>query len=162
MAKNKVETKFEFDGLEELAKALNDKRFVKVGLIGGKGKELHTDSDTNNATIGLVHEMGSKTNNIPQRSFLRMPIEQKKKEIVKFVLAGKNKIIKGISKGTLQFLYERLSIGAETQILDAFYTGGFGQWAKLKASTIARKGSSSILIDTGQLRKAITSKIVKK
>lgn len=39
---------------------------------------------------------------------------------------------------------------------DAFATAGFGEWAPLRPSTIARKGSSRILIDTGSLMAALT------
>jgi len=39
---------------------------------------------------------------------------------------------------------------------DAFATNGFGEWAPLHPATIARKGSSRILVDTGSLMAALT------
>jgi len=47
-------------------------------------------------------------------------------------------------------------------IKDAFHTGGWGRWAKLKWATIRRKGSSDVLIDTTQLERSITFAVVAK
>lgn len=40
---------------------------------------------------------------------------------------------------------------------EAFATGGFGEWPALKPATIARKGSSKILVETGSLLSALTN-----
>jgi len=44
-------------------------------------------------------------------------------------------------------------------IQEAFATGGFGLWAPLKPRTVQRKGSDRILIEHGELREAVTSKV---
>jgi len=45
-------------------------------------------------------------------------------------------------------------------IKDAFKTGGFGRWAKLRPYTIRRKGNDRILIDSGQLERSVTYAVV--
>ena len=47
-------------------------------------------------------------------------------------------------------------------IQDAFNTGGFGRWRKLQEATIKRKGSTTILQDTDQLRRSISYAVVVK
>ena len=54
----------------------------------------------------------------------------------------------------------RLGVYAEETIQEAFNTGGWGVWPKLALSTVKRKGSSRILIETAQMRKAISSRVV--
>lgn len=53
----------------------------------------------------------------------------------------------------------RLGIACENVIQDAFSSGGFGFWKFILPSTVRRKGSARELIDTGQLRRSITSKV---
>jgi hypothetical protein len=53
-----------------------------------------------------------------------------------------------------------LGVMGEETVQEAFATGGFGQWPALRPRTIQRKGSSRILIDSAQLRKAVTSRVV--
>ena len=130
---------------------------VRIGVMGDK--TLRPDNnDVTNADIGAVHEFGSKTRNIPARSWLRMPIML----YLRPVIEGKRRGFWRSSlstKGMISTL-KKLGIVAENVIQSAFETGGFGHWQDLKPSTIRAKGSSAILIDTAQLRKSVTSKVV--
>lgn len=163
MAKNvKVKTKFNMSGLSKFTKAVKEKYIIKVGIIGNQAAEEHEASGMSNASLGLIHEFGSKNKNIPQRSFLRMPIESKNDTIVKDVAKNGEKITKELSKGNSLYLYERIALACEAVIQEAFATGGFGQWEGLKSRTIKKKGSSSPLIDTGELRRSVSSKVIKK
>jgi hypothetical protein len=54
-----------------------------------------------------------------------------------------------------------LGIACEGAIQEAFDTGGFDDWPADAPSTIRRKGSSSPLIDTKQLRFSIASVVRK-
>ena len=46
-------------------------------------------------------------------------------------------------------------------VIQAFETGGFGQWPDIAQSTKDAKGSSAILVDSAQLKNAISADVVK-
>jgi hypothetical protein len=113
-----------------------------------------------NPEIGKTHEFGSALRNIPRRSFLRMPILTKlPEEIQKTSTETWQKVLEQF--GFEHFL-NTIGLLALGVIEDAFRTHGFGTWAKLKASTIRRKGNANILTETAQLRKSITYATVAK
>ena len=62
--------------LEKLAKSLKGPNLVKVGLP--KGSNDYPDG-TSVIMVGTVHEFGSPSKNIPQRSFLRSTVESNKR-----------------------------------------------------------------------------------
>ena len=131
---------------------------VKVGILGDKNKR-DDSGEVTNAEIGLVHELGSKSRNIPARSFLQMPLHQRQQEIVAETKAGAESKIK---KGDTLAVLKTLGVACENAVQDAFGTQGFDTWEPDKPETIARKGSAAPLIDSAQLRKSITSKVEKK
>lgn len=144
------------DGLSDFVKKIGGDRITRVGVLGDGGERDSISSG--NAEIGAVHEFGSISGNIPQRSFLRMPLELKSKEFMKAMSSGAVK--DAIAKGDYEAVYELMGVKAEQIIQDAFATGGFGQWPPLSRETVARKGSSEILKETNQLRRAVTSDVV--
>ncbi len=125
---------------------------IRIGIFGGKTR---TDTNLTNADIGSVMEFGSNTQQIPARSFLRMPIEFNKKKII-------DKAFQELKSTDISNVLTRVGLFIEGIIQKAFATRGFGNWADNTQSTIGKKGSSSPLIDTGQLRKSIASKVVDK
>ena len=130
----------------DFIKQINDEKFVKVGILGNKNNR----SKGTNASIGAIMEFGSISKKISVRSFLRMPLHQKSKEILEMV----KKTSKGlIEKGNHTQIFVNLGLACESIIQQAFTTSGFGKWAPLKY----RDGKP--LIDTGQLRRSITSKV---
>ena len=158
--------------LELLESALGRHFKTQVGILGNRnaratisrastGKAKVTDNETlstaTNAYIGFVHEFGSYTAKIPERSFLRVPLML---FLGTAINEASGKINKAIEMADVARAYAILGIAAEKVIQEGFASGGYGAWPKLKPMTIARKGSSAILIDSGQLRKAITSKVV--
>lgn len=162
MAKKKnLKANIDLKALYDLEKHLEDKYFVKIGILTGKASETH-ENGISNLELGLVHEFGSLTRNIPQRSFLRFPIEFKRKDIIKFIKKRKDIIRNQILRGDIKVVYQQLGFIAEDIIQQAFETGGFGQWQDIKEKTKKAKKSSTILIDTAQLRRSITSKVMRK
>lgn len=159
------------DKLEEIRSALKSKYVTQVGILGNKTSRMQAvttkagyhkkgkqASPMTNAEIGLIHEKGSFSRNIPRRSFLLMPLQQK--------AIGLNKLRaflwKNFTSGkiNLKKAYALLGIGAENVIQKAFQTGGFGKWPDISQVTKDRKKSSAILIDTAQLRRAVSSRVV--
>lgn len=159
---NKVE--YDFSKLEKLIKLLKTKKYVDVGILGETTSEQTEEGKTKNISIaflGAVHEFGSEKRNIPERSFIIMPIETKQKEIAKE--AEKNfPMLIGSDKANdikiVKFLTE-IGIRCEAVIQEAFDTKGFNTWPDIKQETKDRKDSEAILIDTGTLRKSITSRV---
>lgn len=149
-----VNTKLSIDmkGLKDLEKGVKKKMYAKVGILGEKSAR---NGEVNNAEIGVVQEFGSVTKNIPARSFLVMPITEKRKQIQKEILKRKKVLEKALEKGDMTVFYDLLGVAAEKAIQQAFDSGGFGKWAPLKV----RQGSP--LVDTAQLRRSVTSKVVK-
>lgn len=150
------EIRFNISSLKELRAELSKGYKAKVGVIGEKATRQNSQEGFNNAEIGIVHEMGSEFLNIPARSFLRKPLEENRKELVQFSESKKQLI----ADGEVVKFFELLGIKAESIIQKAFATGGFGKWAANSPRTIAKKGSSAPLIDTGELRKSITSEVI--
>lgn len=121
-------------------------------------REREANQGITNPELGAIHEFGVVDSNIPSRSFLRMPVIQELPAALKATNRDQwHKIIvtKGI-KGALGIL----GAYALDVIHLAFDTGGFGAWQPLKPRTIKRKGSNAILIDTAQMRQAITAEVV--
>lgn len=150
----------DFSRLEKLVENLGKDYYVDIGILGESGS---TDQGgITLAGIGAVQEFGTdkagRGNNtkIPERSFLRMPLETGQREIEK---ALEPKIEKLLADGDIEGIFKLIGITGEARIQDAFESGGFGTWEALKESTIERKGSDAILIDTGALRQSITSKV---
>lgn len=170
-----ITVRLDLDKLTMIQKVLGAKNVTHVGILGAKshsrkeegsiakgGGHITTrkEADQTNADIGFVHEKGSKSRGIPRRSFLLMPLEEKSVELG----SVRNALWKSFTEGhnTIVQAYKKLGLAAEVIIQKAFETGGYGHWDALKAKTIARKKSSSILIDTAQLRRSITSRVVSK
>lgn len=162
MAKKKnLKVNIDLKALQDLEKNLEEKFFVKVGILAGKASESH-ENGISNLELGLVHEFGSITKNIPQRSFLRFPIEFKGKAITKLIAKNKDKIKEAIVSTGLKGIYVNLGLIAEKVIQQAFESGGFGQWEDISEKTKKAKKSDTILVDTAQLRRSITSKVMRK
>lgn len=144
-------------GLDELRNAVGGTYITRVGILGAKDARGGT---MGNADIGVIHEFGSETNDIPPRSFLRMPLETKRKELMKGMSGS---VVKEAFKAKdYKRVFQQLGVVGEQIVQSAFSSGGFGQWPALKPSTIDAKGSAAPLIDTAQLRRSITSDVVKK
>lgn len=145
MPKNKVI--FNDKGLNDLIKEFNKKSYIKIGILGNKNNR----DKGSNASIGLVHEEGSPSDEIPARSFLKMPLLKKLESSLGDLKVKEMKII---------LLLKKIGIKGEEIIQEAFDTGGFGEWQKLSQKTIDKKGFDKKLIETTQLRKSITSEVV--
>ena len=152
----KSELKVNLKGLDELLKNLKEKAVVKLGIFSDNNSR--TEGLTN-AEIGAKHEFGSLSEGIPRRSFLLDPIVRKKKELIKKA----QRVIKDniAKKDGKEKILELIGIAGEAIVQEAFETGGFGMWKALSQITINKKGSDRILIDSSQLRRAVTSKVDK-
>lgn len=150
--------KINLNGLKNVKKALSDKYVTYVGILGSKATTQHENTHYTNAQIGAVQEFGSVSNNIPARSFIRMPLEMK---LGDWIAQNSDKYFKMALRGDVEEFYEKIGLKSEEIIQDAFDSRGYGQWAENAPSTIRAKGSDMPLVDTGALRSSISSEVVR-
>lgn len=162
MAKN--EMKLNLDGMEHLYHLLESAgaKYVKVGVLGSTNQRV--EGQKTNAEIGFIQEFGRySAPKIPARSFLRVPLRTHiRKKLQKSKEFSKENVEKAIKQGKADILLKKLGALGEQIVLEAFDTSGDGKWEPNAAITVALKGSDKPLIDTGELRKSITSQVVKK
>ena len=151
-----VSIKADTQALKDVQKGLSKAGYVKVGVLGNEASR--GEEGINNAELGAVQEFGSASKNIPPRSFLRAPLEGDKKQIIKALQSKAVK--KAIEEGNAEAALELVGIAAEGVVDEAFATSGGGTWAANKPSTVRKKGSSRPLVDTGELRRSITSEVI--
>lgn len=133
---------------------------VKIGISADVGTYTNKDGSVGPkiVEVGQWHEYGLGDN--PRRSFLREPMLQKQDLINAYIKQGWNSILNGNSPAITEL--NKVGMVGQEVSKGAFATGGYGTWDKLKPSTIEKKGSSEILIDTSKLVNSIHSWVVKK
>lgn len=153
--------KVDMEKLNRLIVQLDKKAFVDIGIIENV---QYPDSGKSIAEVGATHEFGTdkagrgEDVTVEERSFIRMPLEEKAEEIEKD--AEKN-LEENLANGDVDKILNQIGASGEGKIQEAFETGRFGKWPDIKESTKKRKGSSKILIDESYLRKAISYKTSK-
>lgn len=145
---------FDNSGFKVIREALKDSYKTRVGLLGQDGAK-NRDGMTN-AEIGRIHEFGSITRHIPRRSWLRKPLEE---NIMKWVKSHAEDYKILMEKGDLKKWYSALGLEAEKIIQEAFASGY--DWKPLSPKTIAKKKSDKILIDTSELRRSVSSQVLR-
>ncbi|WP_435639602.1 hypothetical protein [Carnimonas bestiolae] len=128
-------------------------RGVLVGLP--RGTEGNYDGKTVPlAVIGAVQEFGSADGRIPERSFLRIPLQNGSDRFRRVFVALMPRVARG--EMTMHDFMEFLgndAVGVSREAIQAGIAPANAQ------STINKKGSDTPLIDTGQLWQSITHKI---
>lgn len=128
------------------------KAYVKVGVLESAGSADAGDGLTM-AELAAIHEYGAPRANIPARSFIRNTfLDSDGAESLK-------KFMFRTAKGLIQ---EKLDVQQALNQLGAFAQSMIKNRIKahipppLKPATVKRKGSSTPLVDTGQLINSIT------
>ena len=163
--------------IQSTLKKLDDENFhIQIGVFGEKGSRKKTE--ITNAEIGFVHEMGSVSRNIPRRSFLWDTFIHKGDKLMIMLKGDVETLFK---KGKVDLYLKRVGIACTNLVGEAFDTGGWGRWAplkyasimgKVKGSLVKRKkqaaevmlegaGHTKPLMDTIQLKRSISSRVVK-
>lgn len=126
---------------------------VRVGVLASRGGNIeHTDGITM-TELAAIHEFG--TRNVPERSFIRKTTVEKRQEIA----AITTKLAKAIlaDKTTHKKALDLLGLKVVGMVKGTIREG---VEPALKPATIARKGSSKPLVDTGRLLNAIQHEVV--
>ncbi len=136
-------------GVKGIKKRIKDAGTVDVGIIDA-GK--HTGEESTVAEVAFYNEFG--TSNIPERSFIRSTIKEKKKEIIALQKKLVGKILKGELTNDKALGYIGIFVADEIK----------KKIVKLRnpanaPSTVEAKGSNNPLVDTVQLRNSVTYEV---
>lgn len=131
--------------LEKLAKSLRGPDLVKVGLP--KGSNDYPDG-TSVIMVGTVHEFGSPSKNIPQRSFLRSTVESNKRPYKDMFKKLSIRIIKG--KITKKQALGLIGLQVQTDVREKI--------TDIKEPELKHREGNP-LVDTGHLRQSITFEV---
>lgn len=142
------------NGFAERLRVLSElgKLEVAVGVLEEKGAAPKRGAaDMTVLMVATIHEFGAPAAGIPQRSFVRAYVDEHRdqirawqREILTPVFAGKVTATQALNR-----LGAKISGGIQARI-------SAGIPPALAQETVDRKGSSTPLIDTGQLRASIT------
>lgn len=131
---------------------------AQVGLFSNtSARSADRGRISDNPSLGAVHEFGDPKHNIPERSFIRMPLMT---QLGKAIMLHAGKWLTILRTRGAKRTLALLGAIAEDTIQEAFATGGFGQWPELKRATVRKKGSTRILIESAQLRKAVAYRVI--
>lgn len=125
---------------------------VKVGVLSGEGGAPSGDGTKSVLDVATFHEFGIGSN--PERSFVRAWADEFKSDHQ----AVERKMAESVVRGdnTIESALEKMGLLLSAS-MQANIRSGVGP--ELAASTVARKGSSKQLIDTGQLVSAISHEV---
>lgn len=139
-------------GWRRVIKQASIKRHVEVGIRGEE--DPRRAGQLGNVELGAIHEFG--LGHVPERSFIRDPIDNNLAKYRKLtrVLGRSVYTLKTTLIQALNVLGLRVQADMRKAINNGLEPG-------LADVTIARKGSSKPLVDTGQLKASITYKVVR-
>lgn len=139
--------------LDKIYKALENTA-VLMGVQGAEARAKKGDGSTSALMVAAVNEFGSDDGHIPERSYIRSTVRTKRKKYLSLV----SKLIRRSIKTTEKLRLDLIGVRAVADIKNTIKAGIAPANAE---STIARKGSSKPLVDTGQLINSITHEIEK-
>ena len=131
---------------------------VKVGILGDSTKNQRADGTLSNVEIGTIHEYGAA--GMPERSFLRSTMEENQAKYRKMMALGLRQmfVLRGVElKAGAERLMDLVGMRAAADVKKKITDGIPPPNAP---STIAAKGSSTPLVDTGQLLNSISWAVV--
>lgn len=127
---------------------------VKVGLPSGAAD--YPDG-TSVIRVGATHEFGDDQAGIPERPWMRSTMTSKRKEHRKLIETLIRRVARGelTREAALELLGTKVASDMRERIVDLDSPPN-------SPATIAAKGSSNPLVDTGHLRQQVTHEVVKK
>lgn len=126
--------------------------FITVGVHGDVG---YTLDGTPMVLVAAANELGTSDGRVPQRSFIRSTVDERRAEIARIQTQVMGKIADG--KMTAAQGAGVVAQFVEAKVKEKVTTLDEPPNAP---STVAKKGSSNPLIDTGALRSAVVAKVI--
>lgn len=133
------------DEIEKLAQSLRGPDTVKVGLP--KGSNAYPDG-TSVIMVGAVHEFGSPSRGVPQRSFLRTTVIEHRRAYAAFMKKLTKKMVSGdmTKEKALGLLGLKVQTDVRSKITDI-------------STPPLKDRDGNPLVDTGHLRQSIIFKV---
>jgi hypothetical protein len=144
------------DNTKQLEATLARAKALRLNVGFPRSTAARNEGEIDNPTLAAIHTNGSPARNIPARPFLVPGIESEEKKLVKILEDGLKQALKQNAPDLVDAAYERTGQAAVGAVQRYMVKGVF---APLKPATIRRKGSSKPLIDTGQLRQAVSYEV---
>lgn len=129
-------------------------KVAHVGIQGDEAAAEHEGSELSNVQLGMVHEFGAPEVGIPERSFLRDTFDDNEEKYARMLDRGAKKILGGQSNQDTV-----VGLVGEQMVSDMKRRINEGIDPPNEDATVAAKGSSKPLIDTGALKNSITYKV---
>lgn len=140
--------------------------FIQSHGVRSRQMKRDTDKDIREGkSYGQAHDLyvqskGSPLHRIPPRPIIEPAIEDGKEILAEHFKDSAEKALNGNKQGAVDALKRA---GQEGQnIVRRWFVNPKNRWAPNSPLTIKRKGSDNPLIDTGEMRKAITYVVRKK
>lgn len=146
-------TSYNKDLLKKLQKTL-ESASVYVGIP--QDKNARVEGEVTNASLLYLHSKGSPLAHLPARPVIEPALEdtENKLRLVELLTKATKEALRGDEEGFKRGL--QVTGMFAQNICRGWFVNPKNNWAPLSPITIAKKGSDKPLIDTGQLRKAIT------
>lgn len=152
MAKSRV--KVRDLGYASVLKELKATEGVHI-TVGVHGDQKPRSGGTPMTLVAAANEFGTTDGRVPERSFIRATVDSRRNDIAE-VMQKQMKLLED-GKRSAKDVAEIVGLWTANAIKK--YMTDL-QEPPNAPSTVARKGSSNPLIDTGQLRSAVTHKVV--
>lgn len=127
------------------------KAYVKAGIVGDGATDVAEGQQASTVDIALWNEFG--TDHIPERSFIRKPFEANRQKYLKALNELLPKVVN--KQMTIIRALKLVGLAMATDMKKAILSGS-GIPPPNAPSTIAAKGSSRPLVDTGHLVQRIS------
>lgn len=159
MAKPNILFNINIGAIANIQKFISENAKIKIGVLANEQRD---DSHFGSVELACVHEFGSLIRGIPQRSFLRQTMINRKDDFKAEIEANKETIGKRIAAGNGDKVLEKMGATWVRYVMETFDNEGPG-WSPLSPKTIANriKKSNRILQDTGEMKKSITYMVQK-
>jgi hypothetical protein len=146
-------------GYAKLKQALTSMRqggsYAKAGILGEAAQR--EDGGFTTVELAMVHEFGSPSAGVPERSFIRAAFEKHRAEYGETL----KKLMARVYSNdmTVEQVLRIMGLKMEADIRN-YVTQGDGVPPPNAPATIAAKGSDRPLVDTGRMLGSVTSEVV--
>lgn len=150
------------DAVKKMTEAYNsiNDYAIEIGVVAADNKRTTMTVGINNAELMFIHENGSPLRNLPARPVLQLTIEDALRKLVPDTI---NRIYDGCFKNSwtkeqVKKELEKMCIRMQNTARNIIYKSNL--LVPDAPSTIKAKGSDRPLLDTGQLARSITCRLV--
>jgi len=139
VSETKKEFKINQDAIKNIEDFMAKGYFVKVGILAGANHE----GEIGAVELAAIHEFGSQKRKIPERSFLRQTMANRKEDYTQHIYNSRAKIMSEIAAGNGSIVMEKIGIQWLAYVMETFHVQG-PNWAPLADSTIRNRKNYSI------------------